>query len=478
MKKFISEINKKINLEMNLPMYADYMMNLYNRRAAVEFAMDYYTYQGMIMDKVGDDTLSYITKQFNEVVKEYVINPAVDEKREEGINKIDTLRNNVYNIVEVLTAYADIFARYEYVTNRCEYLFKELDVQKKYTDEDFTREIMQYIFADEDNAAINSKITEIIGELPLRMTKNKFFEILSEGMSVYSKTDKVTIDDFLYDIRTSSMLELPKNMEKYSDLYEIYLEVKNINYSGIDEKTFYDAENKLRFAGDFIEKETNIYMMLAGLINKAYVMIIAGAYTDNTTDEIRNAINIIEKINENFYNEDYITLEEDITDRFIFMEGTPEELQNIIQAVEYVLDNIRNDYTDVVKSIMADKIYQGLFICEKLMTDSLFIDLKNEYGIFDKKTDKDTVNDHENDIDIEKYLNEKRDGLVEELMGFFKNNQKQVNRSVMSLIISRLPVFFNNITEIQDYVYNSLSNCTNKAEKAACIEIVKSLMEG
>ena len=267
-------------------------------------------------------------------------------------------------------------------------------------------------------------------------------------------------------------------MEKYSDLYEIYLEVKNINYSGIDEKTFYDAENKLRFAGDFIEKETNIYMMLAGLINKAYVMIIAGAYTDNTTDEIRNAINIIEKINENFYNEDYITLEEDITDRFIFMEGTPEELQNIIQAVEYVLDNIRNDYTDVVKSIMADKIYQGLFICEKLMTDSLFIDLKNEYGIFDKKTDKDTVNDHENDIDIEKYLNEKRDGLVEELMGFFKNNQKQVNRSVMSLIISRLPVFFNNITEIQDYVYNSLSNCTNKAEKAACIEIVKSLMEG
>ena len=62
-------------------------------------------------------------------------------------------------------------------------------------------------------------------------------------------------------------------------------------------------------------------------------------------------------------------------------------------------------------------------------------------------------------------------------MEFFKNNNKQLNRAVMALIISKLPVFFNNITEIQDYVYNSLSNCTNKAEKNASIEIVKSLME-
>ncbi|MBQ3665108.1 MAG: hypothetical protein II919_03265 [Lachnospiraceae bacterium] len=475
MKKFISEINKKINLEMNLPAYAEYMMNLYNRRAAVEFAMDYYTYQGMFKEQAVNDTLLAATKQLNEIIREYIMEPAMDQKRETGINKIDTLRNNVYNRVEVLTAFADIFARYEYVTNRCEYLFREPDVNKKYNDEDFTREIMQYIFADEDNAAINSKISEMIGELPLRMTKNKFFEILSDGMSVYSKTDQVTIDDFLYDIRTSSMLELPKDMEQYRDLYEIYREVKNVNFSEIDEQTFLDTESKLRFAGDFIEKETNIYMMLAGLINKAYVMMIALPYADNTTDEMKNAISIIAKINENFYHNEDMTLEEEITERFIFMEGIPEELQGIIQSVEYVLDHIRSDYTDVVKNIMADKMYQGLFICEKLMSDSLFIDLAGEYQIFDEKD----VQKPDDDMDdIEKYLNQKRDNLIAELMEFFKNNQKQVNRSVMSLILSRLPVFFNNITEIQDYIYYSLSNCTNKAEKAACIEILKSLMEG
>ena len=75
------------------------------------------------------------------------------------------------------------------------------------------------------------------------------------------------------------------------------------------------------------------------------------------------------------------------------------------------------------------------------------------------------------------YLREKQDKLITELTEFFNSNQKIVNKSVMSLVLSKLPVFFNNITEVQDYIYNSLNNCTNKAEKAACIEIINGLME-
>lgn len=483
MKKFINEISKNINLEVNLPVYADYLMELYNRRAIVEFAMDYYTYQGMIADSVvKDEYLHDFTKEFNDIIREYVVDICVNEKREEAIKKIDTLRNSVYNVVEVLAAYADIFARYEYVVNRCEYLFKEADVPWKYTDEDFTRQIMQYIFSDEDNSVINTKICEIISELPLRLTKNKFFELLSEGMSVYSKTDRETIDDFIYSIRSSSMLALPDRMEYYRDLAEIYNEVRSVDYASISEATFNEIYKKLEFAADFIEKETNIFMMLQGLINKAYVLIIAAPYVDNSAKETDNARDIVENINRNFDNEDYITLEEDITDKFIFMEGTPEELQNIIQSVEYVLDSIRNDHISTVKSIMADKLYQGLFVCEKLLADSLFIDLSPEYCLFDEnsyvneKTDA-SMDENEMEFNIEKYLNTKRDELISELINFFKTNQKLVNRSVMSLIISRLPVFFNNITEVQDYIYRSLSNCTNKAEKLASIEIIRSFME-
>ena len=139
MKKFISEINKNQNLEKKLPEYANYMMDLYNKRACVEFAMDYYTFQGMMAENTKEDEyLSSMTKRFHDWLQEYVLEVCVNEKREEGIQKIDALRNEVYQIVEILAAYADIFSRYEYVTNRCEYLFAEPQLDEKYTDEDFT----------------------------------------------------------------------------------------------------------------------------------------------------------------------------------------------------------------------------------------------------------------------------------------------------------------------------------------------------
>ena len=470
MKKFITDISKNQNLEKNLPLYANYMMDLYGRRASVELAMDYYTFYGMLLDQIRpDETLQSLTRQFNAVLRDYVVDVATDEKREEGIKLIDTLRNNVYNIVEILTAYSDIFARYEHVVNRCEYLFREPEIDPKYTDEDFTRQIMQYLFADDDNAVINTKITEIVGELPLRMTKNKFFEFLCEGMSVYQKSDTAAIDDFIYDIRTSALLSLPEGIheEKYQDLYEIYEKISQIDFAKMDEETFHQSVERLNYAADFIEKETNLYMMLAGLINKAYAMIITGVYADLENRDTRNARDIIEKINRSFDGEKDLTLEEDVTDRFVFMEGIPEEIQNVIQSVEYTLDHVRMNAMEAVENMMLSPVYHGLFLCEKLLADSLFINLHE---------DQIPVSENEKK-DVEAYLVEKREALMKELRGFFDKHQKAVNRSVMSMILSRLPVFFNNVSEIQDYIYNSFSNCTNKAEKAACIEIVKSIME-
>ena len=473
MKKYINEISKNKNLESNLPIYASYMMDLYNKRAGVEFAMDYYTFQGMISDNVTkDDYLLKYTKEFNDIIANYVLNIIVDDGREQAIAKIDSLRNNVYNVVEVLTCYADIFARYEYVINRCEYLFNEIKTNSKYTDEDFTREVMQYIFSEEDNAVVNSRICEIISELPLRMTKNKFFELLDGGMSVYKDTDKITIDDFIYSVETSAMLKMPENMEHYTELFEIYNEIKAIDYKNITEKEYRDTAEKLNFAADYIERATDIFMILQGLINKAYVMVIAEPYVETEDKEVKNSVDIIRNINENFYNDEFITLEEKITDNFIFLEGVPEKIQNIIQSAEYVLDDVKKDKLNIVKNIMADKIYLGLFLCEKLLSDSLFINLSAEYNIFEEKTV-----DKNDETDITEYLREKQDKLITELTEFFNSNQKIVNKSVMSLVLSKLPVFFNNITEVQDYIYNSLNNCTNKAEKAACIEIINGLME-
>lgn len=470
MKKVIKEISNGINLEMNLPAYANYLVDLYNKSAVVELTMDFYTYYEMLEDQEhGDENLKACVDIVNDIIQSVIIPGKVDAEREKAIARIDGLRNEIYKKVDSLAAYADIFSRYEYVSNRCEYLFKDADFGSSYSDDDFTRQIMQYIFSEEDNTVINSKISEIIAEVPLRLTKSKFFQLLSEGLTVYNQTDQQTVDDFIYVLKSSSMLILPEYMEEFRDLHEIYLYAKNLNYGTITESQFHELEQKLNYAAVFIEEETNLYTMLQGIINKTYAILICLPYASFEQQDIACCMKIIQAVSEQFKNPEYRTLADDVTELFGNLEGIPEGLHSRLSSVEYVLDNVKEQYMDIVKSIMAEKIYHGLFLIQCLLSDSLFIDLSAVREGFDNKTETE-------ESDIKDYVARKRDELIAELTEFFKNNQKIVNRSVMALILSRLPVFFNNITEIQDYIYHSLLNCTNKAEKAAVVEIIKCII--
>lgn len=466
MKKIIKEINQNKNLEANLPLYANGMAELFYKRSIVELSMEYVTLYEMLTDF--DDKngkLGEIVNNINYLIDCSVISTCVDKKREEALDQIETLRKTNTEIVETLTSYADIFSRYEYISNRCEYNFKDTSFLNNFNDEDFTREIMQYIFSDEDNTAINGKISEIIGELPVRLTKNKFFELLDQGMNVYKQTDKQTIDDFVYMLRTSGILDIPENINKINNLYEIYEDIQKIDYSSLDSEGFKKQEDMLRIASSIIEESTNIHMMLQGIINKIYAIIILKPYAETEDKALEAGKKIIALVNASFNDNDFLTLPEEIEDLFIFMEGVPEEIQRRIQSDEYALDIVSNSHMDLAKSILCDKIYESLFLSQQLLSDSLFIELSLDYE------------EEQEDFDINSYIFDVKDKMIKDLMSFFEGHHKLMNKSVMAVILSRLPVFFNNITEVQEYVYNSISKCTNNAEKAAVIEIVKSIME-
>ena len=65
----------------------------------------------------------------------------------------------------------------------------------------------------------------------------------------------------------------------------------------------------------------------------------------------------------------------------------------------------------------------------------------------------------------EKILQDEKEKLISEYTEIFKENERIVNRAIMSMTLAELPVFFNNISEVQDYIYNSLEICNDKAEK-------------
>ena len=130
----------------------------------------------------------------------------------------------------------------------------------------------------------------------------------------------------------------------------------------------------------------------------------------------------------------------------------------MLSTLEYLLDSKK----ELIGSLVLDTMYNSLEIISKLVSGSIFVE-------FDTET-----NSEEADIE---YIDSKFEVLRADFTELFRNNKKPVNRAVMAQVLSALPIFFNNVDEIKDYIVQSIGQCSDEAEKLACYEIFHSLME-
>lgn len=136
---------------------------------------------------------------------------------------ISDVRNTITAKMKVLTSYTDAFEMYEYILNRKEYSYpenvdEEIQKELKELDEagvsDFAEEIYRFVFADQDKVAINSKLQSIIGQLPIRMTKNRFYDILGETLDIYNGVEKESLDQFIEMIENTALIRLPEGLRQ------------------------------------------------------------------------------------------------------------------------------------------------------------------------------------------------------------------------------------------------------------------------
>jgi hypothetical protein len=349
------------------------------------------------------------------------------------------------------------------VLNRIEYRFKHGHFPEGYKDEDFCRQIMQYIVSDQDNMVINTKITQVIRQLPVRMTKNHFFELVENGLSIYENNGKAGLDDFLYMIRTAATLDQPEGMEAYRDLQEIYGHLKQADYTNIDGDTFLKLQNELKYASTFLQEVVDAYVMLTDLVNDVYTILLATPYAMAETQELQACRSIILAVCSNFQSGDLDPLGDVIMDQLIFLEGRQEEIHEQCASMEYMLDDVLNTHGELLESLMLDAQYRALSRMMLLQSGSQFV-------LLDKKITDDAIADAD-------YVAKQVSSLVAEFTQLFQNNHKMVNRAVMAAVLSELPVFFNNLQELQDYIYEALNQCRDEAEKKACIELLQEIME-
>ena len=207
LKSITRQIGSKRDLEVNLPMYSSRMFDLYNKFSNIKFSMNYYTLSEVFEENTQGEYEKDIFDRINNIIKHGIIEDD-GSKREEYITEIDSVRKDITKRMEVVTSFVDKFQIYEYVLNRIEFRYDDSEFSSEYYENRFTNDIMHYIIKDKET--VNAKISEIIAQLPIRITKTKFYERINEAFSLYKEGSRSSFDEFVYMIRTVSMLYEPE----------------------------------------------------------------------------------------------------------------------------------------------------------------------------------------------------------------------------------------------------------------------------
>lgn len=469
-KKLITEINRKKNMDENLAAFADVVLTADFEYACQKFALNYVVIRELAADKdfAEDNYIYECITGINKLVGKYLISKAAVVE-DSDIALISGIRNRITEKMKVLTAYTDAFELYEYILNRKEYGFEETVDEElnqlfdTFDAEQFSAEIFNFIFSDADKVTVNAKIQQIVGQLPLRMTKAKFYDILGQTLSIYNGCEIQSLDDFVQTIEETALLCLPENFEtEYSALKDAFSLIQEGDYAHLDFDSYRNLSTVLDKSAGFINDVVSDYMMLIELVNDLYSMMLSIGCRENVSDKCKSALGIIRKIYESMEQQDEFPM--DAYDMLVANEGAQEEAGERRMLLEAsIYDIASSNQADIIRLGLEEK-YRKIDVLEKLLSGSLFVDIEN------MTMETGAVADSEYIIGI-------KDKLIKEFGELFDRNSQTVNRAVMAKILSTIPVFFNTQQEIKEYVDNALTRCSNRSEVLACYVIIKGMME-
>lgn len=381
---------------------------------------------------------------------------------QDTLDELLKLREDITHEVEIMTSYADCFQIYEYVLNRLERKFKTLPAAGS-DDEAFVKRLLEFVTGASEAPVMNGRIKQIVGQLPIRLTKQKFFSLVMEGLSVYIGSSRENLKDMLYTLRTESMTKLPKDMEAgHKDLFELLEQFRHADYRNMTGEGFDEAMAKLTSASEELTNESGLYVMIQEIINDFCVLLLAGAEAVIDVKEEELYRSIVTDILEKFRKEDYSFGGDAFFEKFTQLEGRQEVYYERYLKVELPQEKAEwNKDPDYVKAINVDRLLSGSSFAELLALSS------DEEA---KQTEDAALVDRA-------YLETEAGVYLKELEEVFSGSSKQVVRAIMAKVLSDLPVYFNSIDEIQAYIRGSMESCLDEAEKETCKELLEELMD-
>ncbi len=436
--------------------YENKMTDTYRMLSLTEIALEYY-----LLYEIWEGTANrYMDNNspecefIHKMIKKLVKNGSLSE--DDAV--FEEMRALITEKMQVVTAYVDRLIVYEHVLNRIEVkCTMEADEREKRASEInkevLIRDIVNYIFEDKDSVSINDRLHTVLGQLPVRMVKSKYLELIKNSINLYSESDVDSLDGYSYMLRTTAMIYEPPGMDRhFTEFADTLKELEEADFNSVDSGYYTILREKLNTASEGLRNISDIYMIYQKIINMFYVYNLNEKENAVSNDTLYNScINILSGLNDAFTGA--ADNADDACQYLSGLEGAPESMYENRIHLESLYDKVleQEGKSDRMKALGISKL---------LFSDSIFAE----------------TDTHEPEKVTGEYLNQVADELLIDLREVFAKCGRRVTRSVMALTFERLPVFFNNADEILDYIEDSVYKCSDDAELIAVSELLNELI--
>lgn len=456
MKKLIQELHKGKNLEENLKVYEKLALTTYGDYASLELTFSAFTLvQEMVEEKAelaaGEEDM---TVAICEALDRLGRNTG-DSR--EILSRMKELRQKITDKMDYFTSFTDRLICYEYVLNRMELNYipeKELKQRlASFDEEKYMRQLSAYLFGQEDQSVIRDKVRLVVGQVPVRMTKMKFFEKIGEALTLYRDGDKSALDDFIYMLRTASMIYEPQNKgEDYPELNKIMEELESVDYSNLEEKEYNHLTELLEQGAKRISELTDFYYSMQKVVNCICAMTLVREYPKEETKLAAACRSIWVCLAKKEYRDEML----------LPLEGRIEENVEKSSYLESVLFEVKTSYKKEIEKAGLTAFFEDFAIVANLLSDSLFIDL--DKVIKEEKADA-------------AYVQQCQEKLFLELETKMESVSRPVKRAIMGEVLEKLPMMFQKSGEVEEYIRVNLLGCQDKAEKCTVMTMLWDLLQ-
>lgn len=363
------------------------------------------------------------------------------------LENIDDFRREIRQEMETVVAYSDAVQIYEYALNRIERRFVNGSSEPEIEIETLVGNVMHYLASTEDTTVQNQRIHELLRQLPIRFTRQKYFSMVHDALTSYIGSDYAGLEEVMYLLRCGSLIELSQRCGSgYGRLEEILACLKKLSFRDLTKEDYEKTNDQVKEAGELLLNLTEYCNNLEEMVNDLYLLCLTGPEAMRDAAKEASAFAILKGLWRQYEN------------------GSREISQQLFAHLPE-LEGVQEEYFEKYQQLsfrQEEEMDPLAFRVDMLMSTSTFADLEEN-----KRQGHVTRED----------LEEVTATFFAELETVFSSSQKPVIRAIMATTLSYLPVRFQSPDELQNYIRNSLDCCTDLAERAVCMELLQQMME-